>query len=89
LTHIPDEAKAATEAELFDTAEALHTYLVAAAIEHLAACAETIEDRARVVQIVRCAEAASLARCKALQTNEALTRGQEVPQALSDGVLDA
>ena len=61
---IQAEAKAATDAELFASAEALHINLIGASMAHLVACAETAEDLATVIQIIRAAEALSLARSK-------------------------
>jgi len=65
--HIRSEAEAASEAELFPTAECLHINLIAASIEHLVASAETLEDLATVVQIVRAAEAMALSRSKLMR----------------------
>jgi hypothetical protein len=65
--HIRREAKAAAEADLFASAEALHINLIGASTEHLVASAETAEDLATVVQIIRAAEAAALARPKLMR----------------------
>jgi hypothetical protein len=62
--HIRQEAEAATAAELFSTAEAMHVNLIGASMEYLVACAETAEDLAAVVQIIQAAEASALARSK-------------------------
>jgi hypothetical protein len=62
--HIRQEAEAAIAAGLFSTAEAMHINLIGASMEHLVACAETAEDLAMVVQIIRAAEASALARSK-------------------------
>jgi hypothetical protein len=62
--HIRQEAEAASAAELFSTAEAMHVNLIGASMEHLVSCAETPEDLATVVEIIRAAEALALARSK-------------------------
>jgi hypothetical protein len=64
---IVQEAATATADGLFNSPDAMHVNLIGAPIAHLIACCETAEDLERVVQIVRTAEAAALARSRLLQ----------------------